>query len=433
MRLTLKSAAPLAVSVIMVAQMVLPVWAAQFVDTSGHWAQQSIESLTRQGVLSGYPGGQFRPEGTISRAEFATMLVKALGMEGRFIDNGSNFVDVPRDFWGYRAIEIVSDNGLVSGYPGGYYRPNQTISRAEAMTILVNAGRVPIPSDVEASQILNQYGDSAQVPQWARRSVAAAVQSGIFINYPSAGYIEPNQFATRAEVAVMANKLQDYLANRGQPLSTPIVSQPQPPGSTLSGSATQQGDLIRGKVAMVPASTVFSAIAVNPISSDRNQVGDQVILTLDRPLLTQAGEIAIPQNSRLVGVITRIEPAGRGEKNAGIDFDFNQIITPDGRTFPLSAEINTEDGILKGGTTKGRVGRIAGRTVGGAAIGGAAGAILGAIKGGGKADDYLARGAAIGGAVGAGSAIISKGNEVVIQPGEGLEVRLRQPLTVTTP
>src|SRR5690606_26559313 len=140
-----------------------------------------------------------------------------------------------------------------------------------------------------------------------------------------------------------------------------------------------QGDLLRGAVSVVPAQTIFTGMVAQPISSDRNQVGDMISITLDRPLLSASGEVVIPQNSQVFGFISAITPVGRLEKNASVVLDFNRVVTPSGQTFPLTARINAENGELKGGTTKGRVGQIAGKTVGGAAVGGAAGAILGAI------------------------------------------------------
>lgn len=439
MRTLTKTLSSLALSVALVAATVpIPSMAAPFTDTSGHWAQQAIENLSQKGILTGYPTGEFRPEGRVTRAEFATMLVKAQNLGNRFEDNGSNFIDVPRSFWAYQPIEIVSDKGLVSGYPGGYFKPGQSISRAEAMAILASVAGAPFPTQAEASSILRDFSDSHQVPQWAERAVAAAVQSGIFTNFPSSGLIEPNRPATRAEVAMMTQQLQDYQVARLRPPAAPAMgANPEGPWNTppsTTGSISQQNALIKGQVSMVPARTVFTGVVTQPISSDRSQVGDGVALTLDRPMLSPAGEIVIPQGSQVLGAITRIEPAGRGEKNAGIVFDFDRVRMPDGKVFPLSAEINTEQGILVGGTTKGRVARVAGRTVGGAAIGGVAGAAIGRITGGKKrTDEGLLWGSIIGSGLGAASAVASKGKEVIVEPGEALELRLRQPLTVTSP
>lgn len=449
MKSTMNKAAVTAMSLLLSASLALPAAAALYTDISGHWAQQSIENLSQQGIITGYPTGEFKPEGRITRAEFAAMLVKAKGWNNQPVSGISRFVDVPATFWGYRPIEIVSSKGLVSGYPGGYYRPTQNITRAEAMSILVNSAGVPLPTQAEADQILRGFSDQMQIPQWARRNVAAAVQSGIFVNFPSTALIEPNQPATRAEVAVMANRMQDYLANRNRPPMGmgPTANNPMPgtgkdtpytspgmPGNMnyASPPANSNSGTIHGRVSVVPAQTVFTGVVTTAFSSDRSRVGDPVTMTLDRPIISAGGEIVVPQGSQAFGRITAIEPAGRTEKNAAVDLDFNRIVTPDGRTFNISAEVNAEQGLLKGGTTKGRIARTAGRTAGGAALGAGIGALAGALKSGNdKADDYALRGALLGGSVGAASAIIGKGNEVLVNPGDTLELKLRQPLTVS--
>jgi hypothetical protein len=419
----------------MVLNTALPVaFAAQFVDTSGHWAQHSIEGLSQRGILNGYPTGEFRPEGAITRAEFAATLVKAEGLDSQFVDNGSNFVDVPSSFWGYRPIETVSDLGLVSGYPGGYFRPGQNITRTEALSMLVKAARVPLPSATETAQILKGYSDGNDVPVWAQPSVAAAIKSGIYAGFPNPGYLQPNLPTTRGEVAKLTDNLLASQNPGNRPSQTVGNSMPQYlPGNNTNNGNYQQGNTLQGRIAIVPSQTIFTGLVTQPVSTDRSQVGDPVSITLDRPLLSSSGDVVIPQNSQVTGFISAIAPTGRLEKNAGMTLEFNRVITPSGQTYPLSAEVNAENGMLKAGSAKGRVGKIAVRTVGGAAVGGAAGAILGAIKGKGKADDYLARGAALGGVVGAASSVIGKGEELVLQPGDRLELKLSQPLSIPTP
>ncbi len=421
--------------------LMLPTFAASFVDVGGHWAQQSIENLSQQGIINGYPTGEFRPEGQVTRAEFATMLVKALRLNPQGGGYSSGFVDVPNGFWASPAIRTVSQNGLVSGYPGGYFRPNQNISRAEAMAVLVKAARVPLPNPQETAQILQNYSDAYQIPQWAAPSVAAAIRTGIFANYPSANLIEPNTPATRAQIAVMTDHFQNVANNPNLPNTTgstatnPYQQQPNTTtGGYTSGSMTQtqQNDTLRGRVSVVPPNTIFSAVTTQPFSSDRSQVGDTVTLTLDRPILSAAGEIVVPQGSQVSGRITQITPAARAIRNGAVTMDFNQIRTPDGRTFAISAEVNAENGALVAGTTKGRLGKAAIHTLGGAAIGGAAGAVIGRLTDKDKTNEGLMWGSILGAGLGAGSAAASKGSELVVPAGDILELKLRQPLTVTS-
>src|SRR4051794_35555867 len=94
--------------------------AAFFPDAQTNWARNAIQTLSDQGIITGYPNGAFRPEGLITRAEFSAIMVKALGLSPN-ATGAQTFNDVPSTNWAYPAIETVRSAGLVSGYPGGLF------------------------------------------------------------------------------------------------------------------------------------------------------------------------------------------------------------------------------------------------------------------------------------------------------------------------
>lgn len=111
----------------------------KFSDANDQWYSQAINFVVGKNLISGYPDGTFKPNEKITRAEFAKMIsgyVKA-GYPG-----SSNFSDV-KGHWASDAIEKVYGNKVVKGYPDGTFKPNQEITRAEAVTILNSVfGRV---------------------------------------------------------------------------------------------------------------------------------------------------------------------------------------------------------------------------------------------------------------------------------------------------
>lgn len=112
--------------------------AAPFRDTFGHWAQAYIETLSSQGVLNGFPDGTFRPNEPVTRAQFATLVTTAFRLRntsGTFI----GFRDVPPSHWAANAISTAAANNLVAGFPDGTFRPEQPVTRTEALVILTNA------------------------------------------------------------------------------------------------------------------------------------------------------------------------------------------------------------------------------------------------------------------------------------------------------
>lgn len=327
------------------AQMLAPMsaLAANFTDTQGHWAQANIQKLSSQQVIGGYPDGTFRPEGLVNRAEFAAILVKALKLPTQGTTGPASFVDVAASNWAFPAVEAVRANNLVSGYPGGYFYPAQSIKRAEAMAILANAARLPKPDEARTNQILAPYSDADQLPTWARSAAAAALEAGIFVNHPSPNMLRPNAPASRAEVAVLTDRLDTYMIARSQPPASQPVPQTaqqtampgQPPAqgmppaqaqSAQAGMTQGNPNMLQGRISVIPAETRFSGTLTTPVSSQINKVGDHVTLNVDRPLVSQDNVVIVPNGSRIRGAVTLVEPAGRAGKNAKMAIDRKSVV-----------------------------------------------------------------------------------------------------------
>jgi hypothetical protein len=402
-------------------------FAAMFQDLQGNWASNAIQDLSNQNIITGYPDGSFRPNGSITRAEFSAVMVKALGLNSS-ANGAQTFNDVPSNNWAYPAIETVRSAGLVSGYPGGLFAPSRNLTRAEAIAIMSNASRMPVPNDAIVNQILSGYRDSSAIPSWARTGVAAAIQSGIYASNPNSGNaINPTEPATRADVAAMVENLRGKLnlASNGVPQPGQTI-QPQ---NVINGGQGLQGYVSTS----VPANTKFmGTLQSGVISSELNKVGDSVTLKLDAPLLSSDNRVVVPADSQIVGKIAQIEPSGRTGKNAVLDINFTEIVTPNGQRLPIQGSIATEDGMLHGGSTKGRIVNTAGRAALGAGLGAALGTAMGPLSGGkvGKGAIY---GTAVGGGLGALAGVAAKGKDVSIASGEKVEIKLDQALNINNP
>ncbi|NJR49678.1 MAG: S-layer homology domain-containing protein [Leptolyngbyaceae cyanobacterium CSU_1_3] len=111
--------------------------ATNFPDTQNHWAQPFIQALAVRNIVSGYPDGTFRPDQTVKRDEFSAIVRRAFNQPAeRQIESGSTFQDVPQGYWAEDAIQEAYETGFVSGNPKGNFRPRQPISRAEALVAL---------------------------------------------------------------------------------------------------------------------------------------------------------------------------------------------------------------------------------------------------------------------------------------------------------
>ena len=103
-----------------------------------HWAYDSISFLVEENVINGYPDGSFKPEGSVKRAEFTSMSVKGLNFENDSYSNGLTFKDVDGDLWSYKYIAIAYKKGIINGRSSETFDPDGLITGAELATMLVN-------------------------------------------------------------------------------------------------------------------------------------------------------------------------------------------------------------------------------------------------------------------------------------------------------
>jgi len=143
-----------------------------FTDTEDSFAHNAISLLAVHDLVSGYNDGTFRPEETITRAEFCALLCNAFNLNARFT-SAVPFSDVAPGQWFYGAVSTMYEKGLISGYEDGTFHPNATITGQELVSILSNALRWLHKDgrsfhDMTYSQTqLSQYSDYAV---WARKA-----------------------------------------------------------------------------------------------------------------------------------------------------------------------------------------------------------------------------------------------------------------------
>ncbi|MBD0335732.1 MAG: WG repeat-containing protein [Cyanobacteria bacterium Co-bin13] len=172
-----------------------------FSDTQSHWAATCIDQLAAKGLVSGYPEGTFRPQATLTRTEFAVLMLNSFGSVEP-TRQAPAFRDVPSNFWGYRAIREAYAREFFSGYPDGMFRPAEAIPRVQAIAILANATHMSSRETPE-TVLQRHFDDAQQVPEYARKAIAAGTVGRLVVNYPSLRQLQPNRAITRGEVAAV--------------------------------------------------------------------------------------------------------------------------------------------------------------------------------------------------------------------------------------
>lgn len=178
-----------------------------------------IEQVTAANFMSNFPDGNFYPERAISRAELASILVKAFRLNVRQPTRSEPLVlsDVPPSHWAYNDIQTAIQTGMMTGYREGQFFPNQRVTRAEAFSIIAQGYGVFQFPDENIQNLLSRYPDANQIPSWARKSMATALYEG-FVNTNSNSQIRPQDPMTRGD---MAYALSQYIARQERPASIP--------------------------------------------------------------------------------------------------------------------------------------------------------------------------------------------------------------------
>ncbi|MCL6604010.1 MAG: bifunctional 2',3'-cyclic-nucleotide 2'-phosphodiesterase/3'-nucleotidase [Paenibacillus sp.] len=171
------------------------------------WAKTAIESLAAQGIIKGVGGDSFAPTQSVSRAEFVTLLVRALKLTGT--GTPVAFGDVKQGVWYTDAISIAVNAGIVKGSGNGKFDPSREITREEMAIMVANALKMKglLQSDND-NAALQKFADKGSIAPYAQNSVAQLTNLGI-INGVDVDQFNPKGISNRAQAAVIIFRMLD--------------------------------------------------------------------------------------------------------------------------------------------------------------------------------------------------------------------------------
>ena len=179
----------------------------RFTDVpSNFWAYESITKMTKEGLMSGYRNGTFKPNDPLSREEAASLFSNMIG-DTPSIMLASSFSDITSDRWSSLAIESVARANIISGYGDNTYRPEQYMSRQEFAVVAdkflhYQGYRTEDPTALDTIH----FSDQKFIAPWAQSSVRELALWG-FINYSTKGLFNPEKYITRGEAAEITYRL----------------------------------------------------------------------------------------------------------------------------------------------------------------------------------------------------------------------------------
>jgi hypothetical protein len=170
------------------------------------WAGRQIQVVAAKGAIEGIGNGKFAPKSNVTRAEFAKMLIRALNLENSTATESFN--DVSSTAWYAPYVAVAAEKGIITGRTSTTFDPNATITRAEMATMIARAVKSVNPAATSDASALSKFSDAAKISASLKDGVAFAAKNNLVIG--NAGKFNPNDTATRAEAAVIIYRTMNF-------------------------------------------------------------------------------------------------------------------------------------------------------------------------------------------------------------------------------
>ena len=181
-----------------------------FIDMTSHWGESFVQQAVEMGLFTGYPDGTFKPDDTISRADFVTVLWRSAGSPEP--KTAAPFADVPANAYYAKAVAWAKENGYVDGTGATTFAPADALQRQAAMKILFCYNGAQSGLELLLTSAYDAaFTDSGMIASWAKAPLYWAYYNDI-ISGVGGDCLSPTTSVTRAQ---MAKILVNYLNARG--------------------------------------------------------------------------------------------------------------------------------------------------------------------------------------------------------------------------
>ena len=308
-----------------------------------HWCYQSVKFLTEIGVLVGYPDGTYKPDIPVSRAEFASMVIKSLGQENANVTQPIDYADIESDFWGYNIIQKAVYFDLIPNGRGQNFRPYDPVTRAEAISIAVNALTTSQISEQRAQNIISKsYEDYTQLPAWFMMAAAKSQLLDLDPIIPGhEGKMEPNRPMNRAEVAVLLYKMmQEAKLNPNAKLAENMQKR------TADGYILDNVR-VQGSIGVIPAGAIFPIKLETVVGSQISNVADIYTAKVPNNIVTKERYLLVSEGSDLKGQVKFVQRGKLFKQNGEVIIKNELLVTPNDQAVMLYG-VATLDPEVKG-------------------------------------------------------------------------------------
>ena len=302
-----------------------------------HWAYSQIMNLAENNVVVGYPDETYKPDAEITRAEFASMVVKALKQENAEITDTIAFEDVEKDNWAWESVQRAVRFDLIEESDDNLFRPEDKVTKAECIEIVVNSLKTQEMTLEEAKEILSgKYLDMDNVSEDVLIKIAKAEKLNIVTKNPADEQTTlAAKAATRAEIAVYLYNMMEQVRLTPNEKIEAVLKPIEADGIVLEDA------IVKENIGIIPAGTIIPLVIQNDLNSQTSVVSDVFEAKVPKNLVTSQKYLLIKEGAVVKGFLIDKKKALLIIRNGKLALNTKTITTSNDQTATFSGVTET--------------------------------------------------------------------------------------------
>ena len=328
--------------------------ALEIVDVQNtHWAGPQIVRAIENGYIYVIDENKFKPEGTMTRSEFVTALLKVIRRQDEPVVQGTTFKDIDDLTPDKRSVVLSEQIRMAFGYPDKTFKPNTPINHNETMSMIAN-----ITKPDYVAQDITSFADYESIPIWARRAYIKNVANGLYINHPDESYFNPQDNLTRAEAAVLfdrisanLDKIQDKYRDLYDDIASDSFNGPLFNKSqfitqntlNLAPFATNNKVQLYDNKKVIEAGNILIGTSMNLVKTRKDLVGKGYVFTAPNDVYTNEGTFLYPKGTEFYARVEKLGYSAWRSKAERSNIVFHKYSLPSGETYDMAGVPFTKD------------------------------------------------------------------------------------------
>ncbi len=302
-----------------------------------HWAYSQIMNLAENNVVVGYPDETYKPDAEITRAEFASMVVKALKQENAEITDTIAFEDVEKDNWAWESVQRAVRFDLIEESNDNLFRPEDKVTKAECIEIVINSLKTQEMTLEEAKEILSgKYLDMDNVSEDVLIKIAKAEKLNLVTKNPADEQTTlAAKAATRAEIAVYLYNMMEQVRLTPNDKIEAVLKPIEADGIVLEDA------IVKENIGIIPAGTIIPLVIQNDLNSQTSVVSDVFEAKVPKNLVTSQKYLLVKEGAVVKGLLIDKKKALLIIRNGKLALNTKTITTSNDQTATFSGVTET--------------------------------------------------------------------------------------------